>query len=310
MLQLRTNVIFKTKFTNNGNNLQIVVCISCTIENVTLTGCGLSCNNLIGRSYLNNMIINLTKSSYIHAEKGVDDSYHDQGIMLRYGYQSLLKRNKLDVVSTKGTVNVTMQNISTYNDDDKSYTYNKGIINVEIEPFQTEDSIEIKVSNSKFDYMTKRIMLYVNSHSSPAKCVIWIINCRFNDFFNKQHNSVIEVKLLIFSVTLIFFKCEFHNNVIRGPVLPRRSRAYHSKTNITFNKCSFKTTLGTVLDLSSTKQLASVSFMNLDLYVNWLGISDMVIQISDMEVYIHCPINISDIHSNKGILWIFTHAWC
>ena len=67
-----TNVIFKAKFANDGN-FQMVLCISCTIENVTLTGCGLSCHHLIGRSYLNNIIINLTKSSSIYVEKNVDD---------------------------------------------------------------------------------------------------------------------------------------------------------------------------------------------------------------------------------------------
>ena len=58
-----TNIAFKVKFPGNGN-FQLVVCISCNIENDSLTGCRLSCHNLIGRSYLNNIVINLTKTPY------------------------------------------------------------------------------------------------------------------------------------------------------------------------------------------------------------------------------------------------------
>ena len=177
------------------------MCTSCTIENVTLTGCELSCHNLIGRSYLNNMIINLTKSSYIYAEDDVDDCCYNQGISLHYSHHSL-KRNKSNVAQTEHTINVAMQNISIYNDD-KCYTYtDKGIINVEIKLFQTEDSIEIKISNSKFDYMTNKITLYINGYSNPAKCIIWIINCTFNNFYNKQYNSITEVNFFLFSGTL------------------------------------------------------------------------------------------------------------
>ena len=44
-----TNLVFKARFPGNGS-FQLVVCFSCNVENVTLTGCGLSCHNLFGRS--------------------------------------------------------------------------------------------------------------------------------------------------------------------------------------------------------------------------------------------------------------------
>ena len=57
-----TNVTFKTKYPSNCN-FQLVVCISCTLENITLTGYGLLFFNLIRRPYLN-IVINLIKSPY------------------------------------------------------------------------------------------------------------------------------------------------------------------------------------------------------------------------------------------------------
>ena len=158
--------------------------------------------------------------------------------------------------------------------------------------------------------MTNKKMLYINGYNNIAKGIIWIINCTFNNFYSKQYNSVIEVELPHFSMTLIFFKCEFHNNsVIHGSVVA--VTAYHSwtnvashknlmLTNVTFNKCSFKKTSGAFLDLSGSKQLTSVSFVGLD--INWLGTPDTAIRISNMVAHIHGPISISDIHSDHGYL--------
>ena len=108
-----TNAAFKTKYPSN-HNFQLIVCISCTIENVTLTGCSLSCKNLIGRSYLNNIVINLTKSPY--AEEGVEDCYDDQGITLRYDDHLLFKENKSVSIYKQHITTVTTLNISAYHE--------------------------------------------------------------------------------------------------------------------------------------------------------------------------------------------------
>ena len=145
-----TNVAFKTKYPSN-HNFQLIVCISCTIENVTLTGCSLSCKNLIGRSYLNNIVINLTKSPY--AEEGVEDCYDDQGITLWYDDHLLFKENKSESIYKQHITTITILNISAYHDYNKCYTYTLGIISVEIiEYYLTEDNFKVIISNSQFDY--------------------------------------------------------------------------------------------------------------------------------------------------------------
>ena len=96
-----TNVIFKISLAYTAGDIdvkvQLVVCIYCTIENVTL-GCGLLGHNLIGRSYLNNIFI--LNSEYLC------NSY--RGIMLRYGNYSF---NESKPEIAYGKCITTLQNI-------------------------------------------------------------------------------------------------------------------------------------------------------------------------------------------------------
>ena len=87
-----------------------------------------------------------------------------------------------------------MQNISAYHN--YNYYY-KDIISVLIEPYQTEDSIEIVISNSQFDHITQKI-LYIKVNSNATKCTIWIINCIFKSITNvpQQPSSIIGWKYL------------------------------------------------------------------------------------------------------------------
>ena len=138
------NVIFRMLYRNVNVTLQLVVCISCTIENVTLSGCGLLGYNLIRRSYLTNIVINNNKP--LNSEYQCN-SY--QGIMLRYGNYSfndiyLFNHNKSEITHSKCIT--TIQNVSVYHDS--MCTTNRGIIVVDIDKYQTVDSIEVIISNS------------------------------------------------------------------------------------------------------------------------------------------------------------------
>ena len=300
-----TNVAFKTKYPSN-QNFQLIICISCTIENVTLTGCSLSCKNLIGRSYLNNIVINLTKSPY--TEEGVENCYDDQGITLHYDDYLLFKENISESIYKQHITTVTMLNISAHHDYNKCYTNTLGIISVEIiEYYLTEDNFKVLISNSQFDYYMIQTILYMyieDNSDTPAKCIIWITNCIFKNAIND--NSVILVILPLFTMKLIFFKCEFYNNTISGSVVTVRTApvrvnfAAHRNvtcTSIIFKKCSFNNNLGTVLYLNNYNQFnkLNVSFIGPDLVLldNYLK-TQAVINIHNMAVHIYGPVNISN----------------
>ena len=74
------------------SNLQLAVCVSCTVENVTLIGCGLSADNLLGRSSIQDIVINLTKPSGTECADTHCQCYSNQGITLRYS----LNKSKLE----------------------------------------------------------------------------------------------------------------------------------------------------------------------------------------------------------------------
>ena len=90
------NVIFKVLFLFSGDidvKVQLVVCISCTIENVTLSGCGLLGYNLIGRSNLTNIVIN---NKPLNSEYQCNDY---QGIMLHYDYNYSFNDSTSEIAS-------------------------------------------------------------------------------------------------------------------------------------------------------------------------------------------------------------------
>ena len=137
------NVIIRMLYRNVNVTLQLVVCISCTIENVTLSGCGLLGYNLISGCHLTNIVIN---NKPLNSEYQCN-SY--QGIMLRYGNYSfndiyLFNHNKSEITHSKCIT--TIQNVSVYHDS--MCTTIRGIIVVDIDKYQTVDSIEVIISNS------------------------------------------------------------------------------------------------------------------------------------------------------------------
>ena len=113
-----------------------------------------------------------------------------------------------------------MLNISAHHDYNKCYTHTLGIISVKIIEYYltTKDNLKVIISNSQFDYYIMQTILYIEVNSNtPAKCIIWITNCIFKNAIND--NSVILVIVPLFTMKLIFFKCEFYNNTISESVV-------------------------------------------------------------------------------------------
>ena len=195
------NVVFKKIklfHTYHHGDLWLTECISCNIENVTLIGYGLLGGNLIGRFYLNNIIVNLTKSS-----NRENECYAQQGITLYYSY-TLVKDKHLKVTHDHKSV-IILQNISVYNSNSNCHT-DRGIINIEIRQNQTEDCIKIEISDSQFNHIVQPIIV-IKDDSRATMCILWIVNCIFESNNIIHGSSIITVDLPLFNASLTFFKC-------------------------------------------------------------------------------------------------------
>ena len=187
-----TNVIFKVSLPFTAGDIdvkvQLAACVYCTIENVTL-GCGLLGYNLIGRCYLNNIFILSTEY--------LCNNY--QGIMLRYGNYSFNEsKSEIDY----GKCITTLQNIHLVYRDSICYT-DRGIIFVDIEEYQTVDSIEIIISNSQFSDVSIQPIIDIKDDSNTIGCKVWIINCTFESI-SVGYTSMITANISQFNTTLIF----------------------------------------------------------------------------------------------------------
>ena len=96
-MQMTTDVLLHG---NHHGDLWLIECISSTTENVTLMECGLLGFNLIRESYLNNIVINLIKSS-----NRENKCYDHQAISLYYNI-SLSKEKNLKAASDLKSITV------------------------------------------------------------------------------------------------------------------------------------------------------------------------------------------------------------
>ena len=292
-----TNVIFKTlvHFSDDINvRMDLIVCIYCTIENVTLLRYGLLGYNLIGRSYLNNIIIRNT-------EYWCNDY---QGIMLHYGNYSF---NESKSETAHGKSITTIQNIS-YNFNSVGCT-NRGIIYVYVEAYQIVDSIEIIISNSQFNnvIMSQPIIRIKDDHSETISCMICIINCTFESI-SVSDTPMITITLPKFNTALIFVNCGFHycdgSEEYLVEIIVTLDMNFRNVicTDIAFNKCNFSNNNGGLLTFRNVLH----SYCNLNIlfegptYISDNRISSAsanvlnLIYIDNMTVYIYGPINISN----------------
>ena len=296
------NVIFEmlVGFSSDINvKVQLVLCIYCTVENVTLLGYGLLGYNLIGRSYLNNIAIKLN-SEY---------QCNNQGITLRYDNYSF-NESKSDSKCITTTQNVSVYYDSTCHTD-------RGIIFVDIEEYQTVDSIEIVISNSQFTNVMLRPIIDIKDDSKTTRCMIWIVNCTFESVID---TAIITVTLPQFNTALIFFNCEFHycsrsdEYLVAIIVALEMNFRNVACTNITFNKCNFSNNNGGLLSFRNAA--VWLSYCNLNImfigptYIsnNELSTSaslsvnmENMIHIDGMAIYIYGSINISSntVHINN-----------
>ena len=304
-----TNIIFKNLLPNIGD-LELLTCISCIIENVTLIGCGLSGYNLIGRSHLNNIAISLTELLDTDYE-----CYDHQGIMLQYGDYSI-NENKSNIAYRESIMMIQKILINSNNSTCTHYA-NEGIIKVKFGPYQMQGSVKIIISDSKFYHMDQKI-IDIQDNSKTTRCIIWIMRCLFeSNFINHTYDtSLATVEVSQLNTALKFFNCEFYHNKNQEYLISLQiSIAFNvimhrdiACTNITFIECNFTSNRGGLLYFNNwdvpycEPSILFIGPMNIDGTTVTHSDDNDMIYIRNMLVDIHGPVTIFNNTSSNNIM--------
>ena len=182
----------------NLYSLVFINCFSCKLTQVQFLEYGFRGQNLLGNSFLSNLLIVLIKHRF-------------NGIELRYTSDFPAEYH--------GTCMLVMNKISM-NCTDKSYNYqhiNAGYgtgISIEL-PMEFPNILTIVIVNSYFYNMDQKV-LDIISGTCATESIIKIKNCMFwsNSYFDMfaPQAAMVKARLSHFNVTLIFIDCEFLYN--------------------------------------------------------------------------------------------------
>ena len=202
------NVIFKKhdvgmisdeSYRDDLYNLAFVNCFSCKIAKVNFLKYGFSGENLIGESYLNDILLELADTPlccfsgiYLSYTKDFSGKYHSDCMQL------VINR-------------ISMTNIDNY----YVFTYNMGVhvlLPVEV---NFVNVFTILIANSSFLNMSQRVLDIVTS-GCITNTIIMIENCTFrhNKYSQVSANqhAMINGVLPHLNVILTFIKCQFFDN--------------------------------------------------------------------------------------------------
>ena len=187
----------------NETNLMLVSCLSFIIENVTFFEYGLLSYNLIGNSYLKNVVVNLTivnPTSYVH--------HH--GITLEYDSISNNSNNNYSItiiaVSITGCGNKYLY--------DDHHHMEPVIYALFILLYQENFNLAITVKDSQF-YSMDQASVLISSQESINFNTISITNCIFKHIkyhFSFSYKPMISIVPLSYNTLVTFSNCTFMHN--------------------------------------------------------------------------------------------------
>ena len=229
------DVVFKycSKLPDNKQqfiNLKMSCCFSCKIVNVTLQQYGIVGFNLIGKSSLTNVKIEIMQFSKPCC----------QNILLRYSI-CLLWHNYSNYIHDLTISQLFIQN---YASESHSWCTKAGLcINLEYTMYK----VNVLLINSTF-YNMNQSALEIRGKISPAKLQIVVANCTFELI---RAYPAIRISVTPFNKTVRFINCKFHSNMKVIRVIIQVCRVAYEceqfitndmilmKTNISFVKCTF-----------------------------------------------------------------------
>ena len=293
-------------------NLVFINCSSCIIMKVKFLEYGFYGQDMVGKSYLSNIVVNLTAplccfhGIHLVYTVNLQDNYHGECTVV------------IDRISMSG-FRMHMHKI-------KMSDLNKPSSAIHIRlPYEGINNMKLMINNCCF-YNMDRVILDIDgglcANTDNNDFIVQIENCTFkhNEGSLSVPKPMIKVVMLYFKMTLTFLNCKFHNNdnqlllsievtvkdiceiQINGPCV------YSSK--IVIENCTFLNNTSTpVLQLLGTEPLACVSvYITGPIYItknyDFASSSDLI-RIKDLIVYITGPIYITS-NSIKSLMSIST----
>ena len=292
------NVVFKycSKLPLNKSeitNLQVSCCFSCKIEKVTFLQYGFTGLNLIGKSYLCNIKVEIIKYVELCCQR----------IFLRYNIcPSLYHYSNYSHV-------VIINQLLIHRHITYRITAHQDNVGLYIHLDHTFYHISILLANSYFHNMNRQA-LKIKGRCSTTTIIIHAENCTFKDIVD---NPIIIFLISPFNRYIYFINCNFHDNVgkiflsvgLRHNPGCNIENNLNSKlkvsTNINFVRCEFSNNKQEVLIIENTLQKlgkVNVLFESLTIYNTKIKkqIHDVhetaIIFVAEMNVRINGSVNI------------------
>ena len=276
-------------------NLAFIDCFSCAVINSTLLEYGFYGDNLMGRSYLSDILIDLITIPLC--------CYSGIHLIYTENFQTDYLRDCL----------VVLDRITITSSDDVISDFQYGTaIHIGL-PYEVVDNITIIISNSYFYHMINRAVLYIYSDVCAVDTLIQIKNCIFKD--NKYNGivdtttmSMVKVQISHYKVTLILSNCSFTENDLLSLLsvdVYERDLCWDSinlfcdfSSSILITNSSFLYNSWTLLQLLSGEPLTCVN-VNITGPINIVGSNihffkgiTKIMHIENFIMYMNGPINI------------------
>ena len=293
-------MISDRNYHDNLYNLAFVNCFSCRIAKVNFLKYGFSSENLMGESYLNDIVMELTNPP-LCCFGGIDLFYTE-------GFSGKYHSEYVQLVMNR----ISMTNMDSY----YVLTSNVGIhIQLSVE-MNFVNVFAILIANSSFYNMTQTVLDIIVT-GCTSNTIIIIKNCTFRhnrylQILANQH-TMITGELPHLNVTLTFIKCQFFDN--NGLILLsvdenlcwdsiNTSFALSSKTVVT--NCSFIYNHLKVIELLGKQPLVHAEiYFNGPIYIfrnsDHRSASEIML-IENFNVHIKGPVYISENSANHVML--------
>ena len=274
------------------SSLKISCCFSCKIENATFLHYGIKVHNLIGKSYLKNVMIKTVQHSQLCCQE----------IILQYSlcplWNAYIDHTHDVTIKQLYIHNYTKQTTST---DDSSGIY------VDLE--NTMYNVNIVLTDSQF-YNMKQKALQILMRRSAAKRNIFISNCTFQ--FNTAGPAIaILMSPYAKNVTIIDSRFLDNSIITSFPLIEIKihERKRHNfnlinntfpliRTKISFIRCEFRKNMCKLLliqNMPGKISAINLLFKSLNILYNvpkFPKHTDLII-ITNMNIHICSPINVS-----------------
>ena len=188
----------------------IRTCYYCNVTNVTFIEYGLVISNLLGESYLSDIMLHIDVTEY----RLPHPLWYNKGIgLINYGSSPYY-------ISSHSLISVSRITIIGSNNTRKT-SFQHDVISIHIEFTDYDTTLILSDCNFHhiYGYCILKVSLLLRTASSRIR--MWIKNCKFqyNERLAVVPGAMIQIYISFINVTLFVTNCHFYKNKNRAPVI-------------------------------------------------------------------------------------------